>query len=306
VFSDPGQPVEGPLVIPGGPPLGIMGPGPRRQPLRGRRAIAVSAVSTVAFLGLLAALFFLAPGSAQVRRTFFNLPDARTAFLGDPQHGIFSVGAAFVLNIEMFLVAEVLILILAMVIAVIRQLQGPVLFPLRMLAIAYTDFFRGVPLILVIYAIGFGVPALNLAGVSTQKTVVYGLVALVLSYSAYVSEVYRAGIESVHPSQVAAGRSLGLSQWQSMRSVVMPQAVRRVIPPLLNDFISLQKDTALVAVLGVIEANRAAGIESSTDFNYTGYTVAAVLFLALTVPLARFTDYLIARDRRRRQATTAR
>lgn len=306
MLSNPGGFDQGALVVAGGPPPSSLGSGRRRGSLRGRRAIAVSALSTAALLAVLVALFLFAPGSAQVRHTFFNLSEARTAFLGNPGAGIFSEAQLLLLNIEMFLVAEVLILLLAMVIAMVRQLQGPVTFPLRMLAIAYTDFFRGVPLILVIYSIGFGVPALSLAGVSTQPTIVYGLAALVLSYSAYVSEVYRAGIESVHPSQVAAARSLGLSQGQAMRAVVIPQAVRRVIPPLLNDFISLQKDTALVAVLGVIEVNRAAGIVSSTDFNYTGYTVAAFLFLLLTVPLARFTDYLIARDRRRRQAGSAR
>ena len=295
----------GPLVVAGGPPTTSLGGG-RSRAQGGKRAVAISTVSTVVILGVLLGGFFFAPGSGVVRQTFFNLKDARTAFFGDPRIGIFSEGSALLLNIAMFLSAEVLILILAMVIAMVRQLRGPVSFPFRMLAIAYTDFFRGVPLILVIYAIGFGVPALYLAGISYASVFVYGEAALVLSYSAYVSEVYRAGIESVHPSQVAAARSLGLSQWQSMRSVVIPQAVRRVIPPLLNDFISLQKDTALVSVLGVIEVNRAAGIVSSTDFNYTGYTVAALLFLLLTVPLARFTDYLIARDRRRRQAGIAR
>ncbi len=293
------------LVPAGGPAFSSLGSSRGRPRLRGKRALAVSVLSTLLLLGVLLGAFFLAPGSAQVRETFFNLKAMRIALTGDPSNGIFSVPAALLLNIEMFLGAEVLILILAMVIALVRQLQGPVFFPYRMLAIAYTDFFRGVPLILVIYAIGFGVPALNMAGVSTQATWVYGVAALVLSYSAYVSEVYRAGIESVHPSQVAAARSLGLNHWQALRAVVMPQAVRRVVPPLLNDFISLQKDTALVAVLGVIEANRAAGIFSSTRFNYTGYTVAALLFLALTVPLARFTDYLTARDRRRRQTASA-
>ncbi|MGA7088184.1 MAG: amino acid ABC transporter permease [Candidatus Dormiibacterota bacterium] len=295
----------GPLVVAGGPPTTSLGGG-RSRAQGGKRAVAISTVSTIVILGVLFGGFFFAPGSGVVRQTFFNLKDARTAFFGDPRIGIFSEGSALLLNIAMFLSAEILILILAMVIAMVRQLRGPVSFPFRMLAIAYTDFFRGVPLILVIYAIGFGVPALYLAGISYASVFVYGEAALVLSYSAYVSEVYRAGIESVHPSQVAAARSLGLSQWQSMRSVVIPQAVRRVIPPLLNDFISLQKDTALVSVLGVIEVNRAAGIVSSTDFNYTGYTVAALLFLLLTVPLARFTDYLIARDRRRRQAGIAR
>ena len=168
----------------------------------------------------------------------------------------------------------------------------------------YVDFFRGVPLLLVILAIGFGVPALNLPVVSHQPLAVYG-VALVLSYSAYVSEVYRAGLNSVHRSQVAAARSLGLSQSAALRYVILPQAVRNIIPPLLNDFISLQKDTALVGVLGAIEANKAAQIYSSTVFNYSSFTVAAMLFLLLTIPLARFTDRLIERDRRRRLAGAA-
>ena len=271
----------------------------------GGGGVVASTTSTVLVIGLLAFVLLLAPGSAEVRHTFFNPDDMSRALLGDPQRGLFSVARAIVLNIEMFLIAEVLILVLALVIAVIRQLHAPALLPIRLLAVAYTDFFRGVPLILVIYAIGFGLPALNLEVVSTQEPVVYGVAALVLCYAAYVSEVYRAGIDSVHPSQAAAARSLGLSEWQALRFVVIPQAVRRVVPPLLNDFISLQKDTALVAVLGVIEANRAAGIYSSTVFNYSGYTVAALLFLILTVPLARFTDYLVARDRRQRHGEVA-
>jgi polar amino acid transport system permease protein len=280
--------------------------GQRRSRLfGGSGGIVASTTSTVLVIAVLAFLFLLAPGSAEVRHTFFNLGDMRRALLGDPERGLYSVAGAIVLNIEMFLIAEVLILVLALAIAVIRQLHAPALLPIRLLAVAYTDFFRGVPLILVIYAIGFGLPALNLDVVSTQDPVVYGVAALVLCYAAYVSEVYRAGIDSVHPSQAAAARSLGLSEWQALRFVVIPQAVRRVVPPLLNDFISLQKDTALVAVLGVIEANRAAGIYSSTVFNYSGYTVAALLFLLLTVPLARFTDYLVARDRRKRHGEVA-
>jgi polar amino acid transport system permease protein len=277
----------------------------RSRLLGGNGGVVASTTSTVLVIGLLAFVLLLAPGSAEVRHTFFNLADMRRALLGDPQRGIFSVAGALVLNIQMFLIAEVLILVLALLIAVIRQLHAPALLPIRLLAVIYTDFFRGVPLILVIYAIGFGLPALNLEVVSTQEPVVYGVAALVLCYAAYVSEVYRAGIDSVHPSQAAAARSLGLSEWQALRFVVIPQAVRRVVPPLLNDFISLQKDTALVAVLGVIEANRAAGIYSSTVFNYSGYTVAALLFLILTVPLARFTDYLVARDRRQRHGEVA-
>jgi polar amino acid transport system permease protein len=277
----------------------------RSRLLGGAGGAVASTTSTVLVIGLLAFLFLVAPGSAEVRRTFFNVDDMRRALVGDPERGLFSVAGGLVLNIEMFLIAEVLILVLALLIAVIRQLHAPALLPIRLLAVAYTDFFRGVPLILVIYAMGFGLPALNLEVISTQEPVVYGVAALVLSYAAYVSEVYRAGIDSVHPSQAAAARSLGLTEWQALRFVVLPQAVRRVVPPLLNDFIGLQKDTALVAVLGVIEANRAAGIYSSTVFNYSGYTVAALLFLVLTVPLARFTDYLIARDRRQRHGEVA-
>ena len=270
-----------------------------------RRAVTLSTASTIVVLGALAALFLLAPGSAQVRHTFFNPHDMWQSLIGDPQQGYYSVGAALWLNIRMFLIAEVLILILALVIAVLRQSTGPVLFPLRTIATIYVDLFRGVPLILVIFAIGFGLPALSLRFLSTQSVVVYGVAALVLSYSAYVSEVYRAGLNSVHQSQVAAARSLGLSQWTSLRHVILPQAIRNIIPPLLNDFISLQKDTALVGILGAIEANKAAEIYSDTVFNYSSYTVAAILFLILTIPLARFTDHLIARDRRRRLAGAA-
>ena len=267
----------------------------------------ISAASTLVVFGGLVALFFLAPGSAAVRRSFLSFTDMRRAFVGDPSHGIFSVGRAFLLNVEMFLVAEVLILVLALAIAVVRQIPGPVFFPFRVVAVAYTDFFRGVPLLLVIYAMGYGIPALNLKVVSTQSAAVYGVAALVLSYSAYVSEVYRAGIESVHGSQMAAARSLGLTRWQSLRFVVLPQAVRRIIPPLLNVFVSLQKDTALVAILGtVIEATRAAQIYSSSTFNYSSFVLAALLFLLITIPLARLTDRLIAKDRRRRQGGAAR
>src|ERR1700681_363300 len=186
----------------------------RSRLLGGGGGVVASTASTVLVIGLLAFLVLLAPGSAEVRHTFFSLDDMRRALLGDPERGIFSVAGGLVLNIEMFLIAEVLILVLALVIAVIRQLHAPALLPIRLLAVVYTDFFRGVPLILVIYAMGFGLPALNLEVISTQETVVYGVAALVLSYAAYVSEVYRAGIDSVHPSQAAAARSLGLSEWQ--------------------------------------------------------------------------------------------
>jgi len=203
--------------------------------------------------------------------------------------------------VKIFLIAEAFILVFALVIAVLRGLPGPVFFPVRALAVVYVDLFRGVPTILVIYILGFGVPALALPGVPIDP-LFWGIVSLVLVYSAYVSEVYRAGIESVHPSQAAAARSVGLTHGQALRFVVIPQAVRRVIPPLLNDFIGLQKDTALVGLLGVVEAFRQSQIEVSASFNYTPYIATAIIFIALTIPMARFTDWLVARDKRRQQA----
>jgi polar amino acid transport system permease protein len=291
---------------PGGSPalgsFGTTGRGPRLLTGGGRRATAISTASTLVVIGALVAIFLVAPGSAEVRHTFFSPHDMWQSFIGNPKKGYYSVGAAIWLNIRMFLAAEVLILAFSLVIALVRQSTSAVLFPLRVLGVIYVDLFRGVPLLLVILAIGFGVPALELPVISHQPLAVYGVTALVLSYSAYVSEVYRAGLNSVHRSQVAAARSLGLSQWTAMRYVILPQAVRNIIPPLLNDFISLQKDTALVGVLGAIEANNAAQIYGSTVFNYSSFTVAAILFLLLTIPLARFTDHLIERDRRRRLA----
>jgi polar amino acid transport system permease protein len=270
------------------------------------RAVALSTASTVVVVAVIAALFLLAPGSAQVRHTFFSPPDLWHSLIGDPAKGYYSIGVAIWLNIRMFLVAEVFILVFALILAIIRQSSGPVLLPLRVLALLYVDIFRGVPTILVIYAVGFGLPALDLSVVSTQGPAVYGVIALILSYSAYVCEVYRAGINAVPLAQASAARSVGLTQAQSMRYVILPQGIRTIIPALLNDFISLQKDTALVSVLGSIEANRAAEIYSATVFNYSSYVVAAALFLLLTIPLARFTDHLIARDRARRLAGAGR
>jgi polar amino acid transport system permease protein len=281
----------------------------RRSRLLGdssRRGVVLSTASTVVVLGVLVAVFLLAPGSAQVRHTFFNPADMWKALVGDPKAGYYSVGEALWLNIRMFVAAEIGILIVGLVVAVIRQSTGPVLLPLRVVSTIYVDVARGVPLILIIFAIGFGAPALQLTVISDQSAAVYGVAALVISYSAYVSEVYRAGINAVHRSQVAAARSLGLSQWAAMRYVILPQAIRNIIPPLLNDFISLQKDTALVGLLGSIEANKAAELFSDTEFNYSSYVVAAVLFLILTIPLARFTDYLIRRDQARRLAGAGR
>jgi polar amino acid transport system permease protein len=260
----------------------------------------VSSASTVLFFATIAVVVVLAPGSEVVAERFFSLTHLWQSLVGS--EGLPSVLGAFLLNVEIFMVSEVFILILALVIAVVRGIPGPVFFPFRLVAVAYTDLFRGVPVLLVLYMIGFGVPGLGLGFVSYLPDVTYGVISLVLVYSAYVAEVYRAGIESVHESQNAAARSLGLTRWQSLRFVVLPQAIRRVIPPLLNDFIGLQKDTALVSVLGSIEAARAAQIYSASEFNYASYVVAAFLFVLITIPLARFTDRLIARDKRRREA----
>jgi polar amino acid transport system permease protein len=256
----------------------------------------------VVFFSVLIVIVLTAPGFDAVRESFFNWDAMKESFVGVPEEGLPGIGQAFLLNVRIFLVAEVLILLFALLVAVVRSLPGPVFFPFRLVATVYTDLFRGTPLLLVIYLFGFGLPALGLRGISDQSEVVYATAALVLSYSAYVAEVYRAGIDSVHPSQVAAARSLGLSRLQSLRHVVLPQAIRRIIPPLLNDFVSLQKDTALLAVLGVVEAARAAQIYAAYRFNYSSFVVAAFLFILMTIPLARFTDWLIERDRRRRQA----
>jgi polar amino acid transport system permease protein len=294
----------------GGPQIagsfGTSGRGPRLLSGGGRKATVISTVSTLVVLAALGLVFWLAPGSDAFRHAFFSPSNMWQAFVGNPKKGYYSVGAAIWLNIRMFLVAEVLILILSLVIALVRQSTSPAMFPFRVLAMIYVDFFRGVPLLLVVYAVGLGVPALRLPVISYQSSTIYGIAVLTLSYSAYVSEVYRAGLNSVHQSQVAAARSLGLSHAAALRYVILPQAIRNIIPPLLNDFISLQKDTALVGVLGAIEALQAAEIYSSTVFNYSSFTVAAILFLVLTIPLARFTDRLIDRDRRRRLAGVTR
>jgi polar amino acid transport system permease protein len=259
----------------------------------GRRSAAIALLSTAVFFILVAVAITHAPGWPEVRRTFFNWGEFKATF---PE-----IARAFLLNVKIFCIAEVLILVFALFLAVLRSLQGPVFFPLRALAVVYTDLFRGIPTILVIAMLALGAPALGLSYVPTS-VVFWGIVSLVLVYSAYVSEVYRAGIESIHPSQQAAARSLGLSHRQTLRRVILPQAVRRVIPPLLNDFIGLQKDTALVGTLGAIEAFQQASIDTNATFNYTAYLSAAVLFVAITIPLARFTDWLVARDRRRRDA----
>jgi polar amino acid transport system permease protein len=259
----------------------------------GTRSISVAVVSTALFVTLIVLAVVNSPGWPAVRRAFFDGEIFKRSFP--------DIAEAFLVNVRIFLIAEGLILVLALVIAVLRSLPGPALFPVRALAILYTDLFRGIPTILVIYILGFGAPALEISGVP-RSPMFWGVVALVLVYSAYVAEVYRAGIESVHPSQEASARSLGLSHTKTLRFVIVPQAVRRVIPPLLNDFIGLQKDSALVALIGPVEAFRQSQIEQAATFNYTPYLATALLFVLLTIPLARFTDWLVARDRRRQLA----
>ncbi len=268
----------------------------RRRAVRARqsrRRTAIAAVSSVVVIGALVAVVVTSPGWDVVRSTFFDLQYAVEVLP--------AVFAGLLLNIRLTVVATVLIAILGLALALARTSRAPALAPFRILATGYVDLFRGVPTLLVILLIGFGVPALGLAGV-TSSVVVLGTAAIVLTYSAYVAEVLRSGILSVHPSQSAAARSLGLTSGQALRYVVLPQGVRRVIPPLMNDFVSLLKDTGLISVLGVVDAIRAAQIESSRSFNYTPYVVAAVLFLILTIPLTRLTDRFMHRSIQRQNA----
>jgi polar amino acid transport system permease protein len=229
---------------------------------------------------------------------FFASPD-------DFRRALPQIWDGFQTNVKMMIVAELLVLVLALAVAIVRGLPGGLAVPLRGAAIVYTDFFRGTPLILVIVVCGFGLPSLDMRVVSDQSLFTYAVLAIVLVYTAYVAEVYRAGIDSVHPSQRMAARSLGLTYGQTLRHVVLPQAIRRVIPPLLNDFIGLQKDTALATVIGVTEALQQSQIYSSTYANYTSYTVSAVFFVLLTIPLARFTDHIVKQRERRERALAA-
>ncbi len=260
---------------------------------QGTKALLIAAASTIVVFGVLGAIVVNAPGW-EVFQRFFLSPDA---FVGS----IPRIVRGFWTNVQLFLLAEVLVLTLGLLLAVMRSLPGPVFFPLRLLATAYVDLFRALPGVLVIYVLGFGVPGLRIPGVPNEPFF-WAVVSLSLLYSAYVSEVYRAGIDSIHPSQDMAARSLGLSRFQSLRYVVVPQAVRRVVPPLLNDFIGLQKDTVLVSFIGVVEIFAASQVEQSSRFNFTPYLVTALIFIFLTIPLARLVDYLVGRERRRRAA----
>jgi polar amino acid transport system permease protein len=282
----------GPLATPGGPPVVRRSTG--RVPWR---PVVIAAASTLAVFTALTWIIVNAPNWPAVQQEFLNGPIFWSSLP--------AIVAAFWLNVRLFLLAEALVLPFALLVAVMRGLPGPVFMPVRALATAYVDVFRALPGILVIYVLGFGIPGLGIPGVPTEPFF-WAVIALTLVYSAYVSEVYRSGIESVHPSQEAAARSLGLSRAQAMRHVVLPQAVRRVVAPLLNDFIGLQKDTVLVSIIGVVEIFRTAGIKQQATFNFTPFLAVALVFIVVTIPLARFTDWLVARDKRRDAAGASR
>ena len=249
-----------------------------------RRQAIIAAVSTTVVLGSLFTVLVTSPGWEIVKKTFFDIDYGREVFP--------TVIAGLWINLQLTFIGGAAIGIIALGLALLRTTKSPALTPFRFLATAYVDIFRGAPLILIILLVGFGVPALRLKGISSN-VIFLGTVAVVLTYSAYVAEVIRSGILSIHPSQRAAARSLGLTSGQTMRYVVLPQAIRRVVPPLLNDFVSLLKDTGLVSILGVTDAVRAAQINASRTFNYTPYVVAAVLFLLITIPMTRYTDRAI-------------
>ncbi|MFZ2502540.1 MAG: amino acid ABC transporter permease, partial [Nocardioides sp.] len=253
----------------------------------------IAAVVTLAVAAVGWWLIVQSPGWPRVRETFFSGEHARASLP--------AIREAFWLNVKLFLLAEPLILIVALAVAIARGARSPWLLPVRALAVGYTDLFRGIPTILLLYLMVFGMPALGLQGVP-NSIFFWSLVTLVLSYGAYVAEVFRAGIDSIHPSQIASAQALGLSRAQTLRHVVIPQAVRRVIPPLLNDFVSLQKDTALVSSVALFDATFAATDYANYNFNFTPLVVVAGFFVAMTIPLARLTDLLQRRMAERERA----
>jgi polar amino acid transport system permease protein len=259
----------------------------RAKRARSRRGQAIAFGSSLLILGGLAFLILTSSGWPEVRSQFFSVEVFRESFPG--------ILSAFWLDVKMFLAVEAVVLVLGLVIAVVRTSVNPALFPIRMLAALYCDIFRGIPVILLIYLFGFGIPTLELEGVPGDPLIL-GCTALALAYSAYVAEVYRAGIASVNRTQTDSALAVGMTRIQALRYVVLPQAIRRVRPPLLNDFISLQKDVALVAIVGVIEAFRQAQIDTARDFNFTPLIAAALLYLLVTIPMARLLDYISARD----------
>ncbi len=258
---------------------------------RGRRSILVSVVSSLVVIGLVWVGVVNTPGWAAVQQSFF---DPKTAAQTFP-----AIVVGLWLNVRILFFAAIAVAIFATLLAVIRGLRNPVFFPLRLLATGYTDLFRGLPLIIVLYLVGFGIPGLGIF--PRLPASVWGTVAIVLTYTSYVAEVLRAGMEAVHPSQRLAARSLGLSHAQTLRLVVLPQAVRKVTPALMNDFVSMQKDVGLVSILGAVDAVRAANIAQAETFNFTPYVVAGLIFVAISLPLIRVTDAMARRQQRREQ-----
>jgi polar amino acid transport system permease protein len=266
-----------------------------RRDLRRRattRSVLIALVSSVAVAVVLVLIVVNTPGWTVVRQTFFDLQVARDSF--------WPILQGLWVNVLVLIAAAIGVAIFATVLAVLRSLRGPVFFPLRALATAYTDLFRGVPLLIVLYLVGFGIPALQLF--PRLPPAVWGTIAIIVSYSAYVAEVLRAGMESVHPSQRIAARSLGLTHGQTLRIVVIPQGVRRVVPALMNDFVSMQKDVGLISVLGAVDAVRAAQLQVADTYNFTPYIVAGLFFIILSWPMIRLTDTFTARLNRREQA----
>ena len=255
------------------------------------RSVLISLASTVVLAVLVWLTVINTPGWALVQQAFFD-PKTAAEFLPSILLGLW-------LNVRILFFAAIGVAIFATLIAVVRTLRGPVFFPLRFLATVYTDLFRGMPLIIVLYLVGFGIPALGVTPRLPPE--VWGTLALILTYSAYVSEVLRAGMEAVHPSQRLAARALGLGHVQTLRRVVLPQALRKMTPPLMNDFISMQKDVGLISILGAVDAVRAAQIESAQTYNFTPYIVAGILFVLLAIPTIRLADWYTARLRAREQ-----
>jgi len=255
------------------------------------RSVLISLASTLV-VAVLAWVFVInTPGWVRVQQTFFDPAVAVEAW---PR-----VFDGLLLNIRVLIVAAIGVLIVSILLATARTLRGPIFFPLRALAAGYTDLFRGMPLIIVLYLVGFGLPGLGVF--PRMPPEFWGTIALILVYSAYVSEVFRAGIEAVHPSQRLAARGLGLSHSQTLRLVILPQAVRKVTPALMNDFVAMQKDVGLISVLGAVDAVRAAQIETAATYNFTPYVLAGLLFVLLALPMIRLTDWYAARIRRREQ-----
>ncbi|WP_084125634.1 amino acid ABC transporter permease [Demequina sp. NBRC 110054] len=255
------------------------------------RSVLVALVSTVLFAVVAGTLVLTSPGWESVQQAFFN-PEIAWESLPKILEGLW-------LNIQVLFFATIGVAIIGTLLAVMRSLRGPVFFPLRALATGYTDLFRGLPVLIVLYLVGFGIPALN--PTTRFPAALLGTIGIVLCYSAYVAEVLRAGMEAVHPSQRVAARSLGLSHAQTLRMVVIPQGLRKVIPALMNDFVSMQKDVGLISVLGAVDAIRAAQIVQASTYNFTPYVVAGLLFVALSFPMIRLTDRISARMAAREQ-----